>query len=386
MPIRHRKNGELFSVYRGCLVVALLALACCGCNRSEDVRSPSNVPLRRLYESEFRLTPSGPQIRRFVFSPNGQLLAGSNWSEIRLWTFPEGKLLHDFSGMAQGDCIGFSADGKEFLVLDQRRKENEIVRFDTASGKVQGKTKLLDIEKEQGATNFSFSNDGRWLCMTEVYGNCAVWDAITGKKQFRKKIGGSTIRDNILTFYNGAWIEQYDVRTGEEISSKRSRYQLRDLVRNSSGRIWAGYSEEEKAIVFWDFDKDELVGMKMPIDWHEWYPQEAAISDDGKLFAYFTDADKPMPDRKDAVFDISSGKIVCTFEPKPSMYFTDKPLFSPDGRYVFLAGDCAVFVPVDIATGKPVHEVPDHILAVTELSFTPDGKPQAERISNACQC
>ncbi len=34
----------------------------------------------------------------------------------------------------------------------------------------------------------------------------------------------------------------------------------------------------------------------------------------------------------------------------------------------------AVFVPIEVATGKPVHEVPDHILAVTELSFTPDGK------------
>ncbi len=275
MLICHQKNGESFSLYRGYLVAALLALTCCGCNRSGDVRPPSSVPLRRLYESEFRLTPSGSTIRPFVFSPNGQLLAGSNWNEIRLWSFPQGKLLHDFSGMAQGDCIGFSADGKEFLVLNQREKENEIVRFDTASGKVQKKTKLMDVEKEQGATNFSFSNDGRWLCMTEVYGNCAVWDAITGKRQFRKKIGrvssGPTIGDDVLMFYDGAWIEQYDVRTGEQISRKRSRYLLRELVRNSSGRMWAGYSEAEKAIVFWDLEKDELVGTKMPIDWHEWH-------------------------------------------------------------------------------------------------------------------
>ncbi len=325
------------------LIVALVVQICCGCNGSGDVQPLCNVPLRRLYESEFRLTPSGSTVRPFVFSPNGQLLAGSNWNEIRLWSFPEGKLLHDFSGIAQGDCIGFSADGKEFLVMDQRGKENEIVRFDTASGNLQGKTKLMDVEKEQGGTRFSFSNNGRWLYKEDGNWNCSVWNMATGKRQFYKKIdqvgSGPMIWNDILTFYDGAWIEQYDVRTGEQISRKRSRYQLRELVSNSSGRMWAGYSEAEKAIVFWDLEKDELVGTKMPIDWHEWHVRDAAISNDGKLFAYFTDADKPMLDRKNAVFDISSGKIACTFEPQPLIYFEGQPLFSPDGRYVLLVGD-----------------------------------------------
>src|SRR5690242_4060631 len=73
-----------------CLALALVIQICFGCQRGGDVRPPSNAPMQRLYESEFRLTPSGSTICKFAFSPDGQLLAGSNWSEIRLWTFPEG--------------------------------------------------------------------------------------------------------------------------------------------------------------------------------------------------------------------------------------------------------------------------------------------------------
>src|SRR4051812_1312537 len=47
-------------------------------------------PLRRLGASDFRLTIRGGQRRSFRFSPDGKLLAGANWDEVKIWTFPEG--------------------------------------------------------------------------------------------------------------------------------------------------------------------------------------------------------------------------------------------------------------------------------------------------------
>lgn len=377
MLIRRRVHDDRFSGYACCLAFALLVLTCCGCNKSGDVRPPSNVPLRRLYESEFRLTPSGSMIRRFVFSPNGQLLAGSNWNEVRIWTFPEGKLAHDFSATVQGDCMAFSADGKEFLVLDQRNQLNmEIVRFDVESGKLLGKTKLQNVEKEHGGTTFRFSKDGTWLCMNEVYGNYAVWEVATGIRQFHKRLdvlGSPTVQENELTFYNGGRIDRYDVRTGEEPSHQSTKHHLDGAIRNSSGSIWAGYSEEKKAITLWDSEKDEYTGVTIPCDWHDWRGDQAAITDDGRRFIYHVAHGPTIFDWKVAVFDVATGKIVSEFDP-PGAYFMEQPVVSPDGQYLFFAGSRAVFCPIEIATGKPVHKVADHLLAVTELSFTPDGK------------
>ena len=57
----------------------------------------------------------------------------------------------------------------------------EIYRFDVASGKLLRVIKLADVADEEGAMRFSLSDDGRWLCMTEVYGHISVWNAANGK-------------------------------------------------------------------------------------------------------------------------------------------------------------------------------------------------------------
>src|SRR5262249_5110574 len=149
--------------------------------------------------------------------------------------------------------------------------------------------KLMDVEKEQGATNYWMSKDGRWLCMTEIYGNCAVWDMATGKRQFHKRLdveGSRWIRENVLTTYNGSRIDRYDVRTRELLSHNMTKPHLNGATGNRAGTVWAGYSEENKAVELWDMEKDEFLGVTIPCDWHDWGGSAAAISDDGKQFIY----------------------------------------------------------------------------------------------------
>jgi WD40 repeat protein len=357
--------------------ISLVSVVLAGCLFSAAA-GQSKLPIQRFGVSDFRLTAKGGNDRPFRFSPDGKLIAGANWEEVKLWSFPDGKLLHDFSSAIQTNCIGFAAGGKELLALEQRRME--IYRFDVASGQQLGKIRLQDVEEEQGATSYWLSPDGRWLYMTEVYNHLVVWDTTTGKRQFRKEIeigkgGRGGVSDaGVLTLWDGSSVIRYDVRTGERLDRKKIYEKMGVLASNPQGTLIAGYSASDKSIIFWDTTNDKQVGGKIPVaDELKRELRDTALSADGRRFVFWTIRDKWIWNRRSAVFDVETGKLVSSFDP-PGAYFVEQPEISPDGRYMFLAGNRSVFTSVDTSTGKLVHEVPDHILAAEKLSFTPDGR------------
>ena len=245
-------------------------------------------------------------MRQFRFSPDGKLLAGANWDDVRVWSFPEGKLQHDFSKVVQSNCIGFSADGGKLVVL--RQKEMEICTFDLFNGKLIKTTKLANVEKEQGATTYTFFDNGRWLCTFEVYGNVTVWDTATGNRQFRQKIFQGSCRisnADVLTLWDNAWMDRYKIQTGEQLSHKLLYGKLDGAVANPQGTRFAGYSPEEQAIVFWDSVSDRQVGGKIPIERREWESAERALSADSQRFVY-TSNGKSLDDRQVCVADVDT--------------------------------------------------------------------------------
>jgi WD40 repeat protein len=335
-------------------------------------------PMLRFGVSEFRLTAKGGNSPTFRFSPDGRLIAGGNWEDVKLWSFPDGKLLHDFSGAIQTNCIGFAADGKELLALEQRRME--IFRFDIASGKLLARIQLEEVVDEQGATTYRLSADGRWLYMTEVYSHLAVWDTATGKRQFRKETGidkgarGGISDAGVLTVWDNLFVDRYDVRTGERLSRRKIYEWMRVLASNPQATLLGGFSPNDKSIIFLDTTNDKKVGGKIPLaQEYKWGMPEAALSADGRRFVFWISRDQWLWNRQIAIFDVETGTMVSSFDP-PGVYFLEEPVISPDGRYMFPAGGRSVFTPVDTATGKLVSEVPDHILSVEKLSFTPDGR------------
>jgi WD40 repeat protein len=353
----------------------LVAIALMDCLFS-TAAGQSRLPVQRFGVSDFRLAAKGANERTFRFSPDGELIAGANWEQFELWSFPDGKLLHDFSGNLQTNCIGFAANGKQLLALEQRRME--IYRFDVTTGELLAKVRLEEVENEQGATTYRLSADGRWLFMREVYGHLAVWDATTGKRQFRKEAridGGGAISDaGVLTLCNGFVIDRYDVRTGEQLSRKNFYERMLVLADNPQGTLLAAYRPSDKSIIFWDTTNDKQVGGTIPLaEEYNGGMSEAALSADGRRFVFWVSRDKWLWNRQVAVFDVESGKLISQFDP-PGVYFLEEPVISPNGQYVFPAGGRSVFTPVDTTTGKLVREIPDHILSVKKLSFTPDGR------------
>lgn len=333
----------------------------------------STGPSQRLGTSEFRLPRRDGNERMFQFSPDGKLIAACNWDEVRVWTFPDGKLKHDFSEIIDSDCISFGQNGRELLVVDQR--ERAIVRFDMNSGKLLRKNRLDELRREN-STRYTFLDRGRWLCTTDGRGSLKLFDANTGRLLLVKPSvsGGRRLVANngILTLSNGSFVDRIDLRTGDRLSRFGGYMKRIDPIFSADGKVAAGYSPEDKAVVFWKTDTNKLIGGKIPVRDREWQSSQAALSTDGKKLVFSTTQGEWLYDRKMAVFDVETGKLLVEFAP-PDAYFLDEPILSPDGKWVFPTGERSAFTPVSTETGKPFRETPDHVQEVQVLSFTPDG-------------
>lgn len=362
-----------------CLVAAVVAILVCSQDLSSKSGPPiaSASPLRRLGNSDFRLTANTSSRRLFCFSPDGKKIAAANWDEVRVWSFPDGKLLQDFSEVIDSNCIAFSASGAELVALEQR--EMTVYRFDVETGRVTTKVPLADVESEKGATRYWISADGRWLCTTEVYCHVTVWDTQTGERRLRMQMQrmrpyyAPVSSEGVLTLWDNLFLEQYDVASGEKLNESRHYQKLIGPVSNPEGTLMAAFSTEDQAIVFWDPATGERVGGKIPTQQRSWSPDQGAISANGKRFAFWIADGTKVFNRRQAVFDVATGVPINSFA-SPDIYFTANPVISPEGKYVFPAGGRSVFTPVDTETGRVVRETHDHVLRITSLAFTPDGR------------
>lgn len=338
-----------------------------------DTKSEAfDPPIVRLESSEFRLMPT-PIGRRFRFSKDGSLIAGANGRQLKLWTFPEGKLIHEFAGFVNRRCIGFSDDGRELLALN--RNERAIYRFDVITGELRSRVALQEME---GDLHFDFSSDGRWLYVRDW--GVSVWDTATGKRQLERieprfRPAGAAISDEaVLTIWNDGFLARYDVLTGKKISKATHRDRLHGLISDLEGVRFAAYCSEAEAVVFWDATSsaDDWVGSKIPMAKRDWNAREAMISDDQSRLVFKAPGQKSWHDNSMAVFDISRGEIVSSFE-TPEIPWIGESVISPDGKYVFPTGSRSVFCPINVATGQPIRKIECHVDEIQALSFTPDG-------------
>lgn len=351
-----------------------LLLACSQNSPGEPAPAlPAAKPILQLGSSEFRLPRRDGFERPFCFSPDGKMIAGANWDEVRVWSFPDGKLLHDFSDEIDSRCIAFSEDGKELLALEQR--EMAIYRFSIVNGKQRRKTVLLEADRPKTETHYWLSNDGQWLCRTPQF---RVWNTSNGKVQPRSEPGPLDVyyarvsRDGIITLWGGLFLECRDISSGERVAHTKIYNKLQNLIGNAEGTLLAGYSPLEEAIVFWDPLKMERMGGKIPTGERDWMPDQGALSADGKRFVFWVSDGEMVFDRRMAIFDVETGNLINSFS-TPDLDLIDEPVISPDGEFVFLASSRVVFAPIEVKTGQLVHNYPDHAFPVDFLSFTPDG-------------
>jgi WD40 repeat protein len=208
-----------------------------------------------------------------------------------------------------------------------------------------------------------------------------VWasETATGELKFKKDIptgvGRCAVSDSgVLTVWTSGVLDRYDLNSGQQLSHRRIYGEFGVIASNPQGTLLVAYSPNNKSIIFWDTTNDKQIGGTIPLskEYRGGLP-ETALSADGRRFVFWISRDQWLWNRQIAIFDVETGKMVSSFD-QPGAYFLEEPVISPDGRYMFPAGGRSVFTPVDTATGKLVRDVPDHILAVEKLTFTPDGR------------
>jgi WD40 repeat protein len=334
---------------------------------------PTASPVKQLGESKFRLTAEGGTERPFCFSSDGNLLAGTNYNELRIWTFPEGKLLQDLSQHIRTDCITFSKDGEKLFAFSHDDKS--VYTFDVQTGDLIEKVAIEDATKEKQLRDYKFSTDSEWIVAIEKHSHANIWEVSTGKLLHRFKKGGRIAaldaqRHELIS--SDGFLDLYNVTTGELIHRRKIYQQLNGLVQNPSGSLFAAYSIPDSALVFVDPRKDGFVGGRIPAEERGWPLESAALSDDGRRLVYWFGGNRPQ-DKKMTVFDVATGRVVTSFDP-PDVNIFYQPIISPDGRYVVPTAQRSVFHAIDSTTGKPYRMTPDHVLEVHSLSFTPDGE------------
>lgn len=345
---------------------------------TEGASSPAPLlrsaePLRSLGTSEFRLPRRGND-PLFQFSTDSKLLAACNWEEIKVWTFPDGRIKHDFSDDIDSDCIAFSPSGRELLVLDRRNERKlSIVPFDLASGE-RLQERMLEPVRQEGATYYTFLDNGRYLCSIDIGSKLSIWEADTGRLVIVKPSGKASrhpvASQGILMLGGGSFVERIDLRTGNTLTRFKIYNERINPIVTPDGSLMAGYSKKDAAVVFWKTATDEIVGGKIPMGEREWNPSEAVLSADGKRLVYWSGTNHV--EREVTVFDIETGEVVTKFSP-PDIYYLHEPIISPDGKWIVLTGQRSVLTPINTMTGKPFRQSSEHVNEISALSFTPDG-------------
>jgi len=133
-----------------------------------------------------------------AFSPDGKMLASSDYRTLRIWGVPSGKSRLADRGLRLTAPVRFSPDGRTLAAMG----EGGIVFLDPATAEKQGQLGGKDLDLEQGSYlyGFLFPPDGRRLICGSFAntGNCAILLCNLSEKRVVKRIPAGSGRIELL--------------------------------------------------------------------------------------------------------------------------------------------------------------------------------------------
>ncbi|MCG9132011.1 PQQ-binding-like beta-propeller repeat protein [Candidatus Poribacteria bacterium] len=331
------------------------------------------------------------------FSPNGQLLAGGAYGNIKLWDVRTGDKLYDLRGQNGWDvAVAFSPDSKTI-----------------ASGGSNGSLRLWDVKTGElisritGPTGairrVAFNANGQIFANTDYQGNVRLWNAQTG--ELLHTLTGSDIsfsRDSqMLAILQINAVDLRDVKTGELLHTitKKGIYNAIALSPNgemlatgSSDKnvpIWdvktrtlrhtlTGHKRDAKSLAFsrdsrtlascgndvrlWDTETGEL---RHTLTEHRGTLSEVAFSPNGQVLAVGGLGGVRL-------WDVKTGEAIRTFTERGA----NSVAFRPDGKT--LACDQGNTVHLwDTETGELLQEFSGHTDTIYSVAFSPEGRTLA---------
>ncbi len=290
---------------------------------ASDVISSGRATLR------LKSTWKGHEARVFFteFSPDGRLLATGGGSEdllIRLWDVASGQLLRTFSGYTSWTPrAAFSPDGSLFASAGGWEKTVRIAQVSPG-----GQLRTLEGHAAR-VRAVAFTIDGKRLLSCGDDRTVRLWDPHTGEL-----LQTLTPHKNLIT----------------------------NLIVSSNGKTMATCSFD-KTIKIWDVANLRL--LKTFQGDKEW-PWKIAFSADGRFLA------TTFGNTQATLWNVETGQprwvVSC-----PDCKQSQAVCFSPDDRWVLIAGDSTYYV-FDSLQGRELARFQAHPAVARCADFSPDGK------------
>jgi WD40 repeat protein len=312
-----------------------------------------------------RLSASGSQVERAVFSPDGSWVLSSAVGYTRVWDAKTGEPLTPGVPSAETVESAFSPDGHRVVTGTDRTAQV----WEAGTGKV-----ILRLEHPRAVTSATFSRDGRWLVTSCEDHRARLWDARTGKPGSPPwgSSGGvqsATFSPDgrlVATVAKGGKVGIWEVATGHQVLvlSHRDEVSRAAFSRDGTRLLTVrGQSGVESFAQVWDIASGRPMGQPVPCR----KDVAAVFSPDGDRVAALDPYSSSA-----RVWEATTGRPVTPPLRHANSIYT--VAFSPDGHYVVTASMDHTARVWDAATGDPVSPPLQHGNWVNDAQFSPDGR------------
>ena len=308
-----------------------------------------------------------------AFSPDGTQIASAGLeASIRLWDARTGEERRRLTGHAKSVLhLAFSPDGKR---LASAGADETVRLWDAATGR---QIRIV-VEKRGSSMSLAFSPDGSLLATGHLDGTVHLWDAAGGTETRQWRAGAMAVRalafapDGKTLATGAVWdggIPLWDVATGREKHPSDEHRGMIDSVRFSpNGRTVISVGRDRR-VLWWDL----ATGMpRRRAEWSATGFSVTSLSPDGETLAVSS-----WPQHDLRLWDLRSGqsRVLVAKQGNRGMWLG--MAYSPDGRFVALAGDDKQIHVWDTREGGKVHSLQAPADVVRRLCFSPDGKTLA---------
>jgi WD40 repeat protein len=312
-----------------------------------------------------------------AFSPDGKTVAVATANAVRLYDVASGKELRRGAGPDRpARLIGLSSDGRTLVTADN---SSSIVVWDTATGKQR---RRLEMNAE-GVTGLLLSADGRTLVCTGQK-SLRVWDVATSRELHKFEHAyhpGSTPLVRLLACSpdgklivitkGNPLLQLVDTTTGQSIL---------DLAHNSNvyGSVeyaQAAFLPDGQSLLVCRGGQAQVCDLRTGKAIRQIEPGEkwlrhnwCAFSPDRRLIAFHAN-------HMILVHELAGGTEVCRGEEPAAPPANYLLALSPDGRTVAWGSATDPLVHLrDVATGRERHAFDGHSGGIVSLAFSADGK------------
>lgn len=316
-----------------------------------------------------------------VFSPDGNVLATGETTDVRLWDVATGLELKVLQGSGPFvSSLSFSPDAKT-LVAATTGFGMSVKSW----GLEERKYQKIQLEEFNGHIKTAeFTADGEIVAASTARGSVTIWDTNTGKKWKRIEATGLSVTD--LAF---------SVDKNTLVSSHSSQIYLHDLVtarsipvfRNEPPTIFVASSKDSRIVAVGNSNNHQQYSSSGGLGEYSYGKVKLWSKQTGQSYAML-DGDLPIfsPDEQTLAivnFDGAvklwnpfNGVLKATLsEPADGSTLISNLLgaFSRNGRILAVAHHMSVKL-WDVGSGKNTGVLKGHTQPITSISFSNDGK------------